>query len=38
MLVGHFSYDDRDCWYFCQLTVIGQILVILNFFLSIVLH
>lgn len=31
-------YDDADIWYFCQLTVIGQILVILNFYLSMLLH
>ena len=38
MMVGHMYYDDADIWYFCQLTVIGQLLVILNFYLSILLH
>jgi hypothetical protein len=37
-LVAHMYNSDADAYYFCQLTIIGQILVTLNFYLSITLH
>ena len=41
MFVAHWYYgyqDNPGILYFCQLTAIGQTLVILNFYLSILLH
>ena len=38
LLCMHVAENCHDVYYFFQLTIIGQVLVILNFFLSIVLH
>lgn len=34
----HIWYNCTDIYYFFQLTIIGQILTIINFLLSIILH
>jgi hypothetical protein len=38
MLIAHMYNSDADILYFCQLTIIGQILVILNFYFSLTFH
>lgn len=38
LFVLHIEHNCKDVYYFFQLTILGQILVIFNFLLSIVLH
>jgi hypothetical protein len=38
MFIAHIYVNDADIYYFFQLTIIGQTLVVLNFYLSILLH
>jgi len=38
MLLAHMYNSEADIFYFCQLTIIGQVLVILNFYFSLTLH
>lgn len=38
MFVLHINKNCEDVYYFFQLTIVGQIFVLLNFLLSIILH